>query len=122
MKIKEFFPILLLFIFSCVNPNKKDKDSSYYYDLEISTNNDLKILINENTAFSFSALFPYSDKSGKEYLTFSSSTNNSILFYDLDSYEFLFHKDNPISFFKFFASENKFYFLSTWKIILCRFI
>jgi len=92
MKIKEFFPILLLFIFifSCKNPNKKYKDSSNNYDLEISTNNDLKIPINENTAFRFSALFPYYDKSGKEYLTFSSSANNSILFYDFETGKYLF--------------------------------
>ena len=83
------FLSFVLFL-SCKNSGKKEKASSYNYDLEISTSNDLKMPINEDTEFRFSALFPYYDKSGKEYLTFSSFKNNSILFYDFNTSEYLF--------------------------------
>jgi len=90
--IKKILSTLLLFffIFSCENSNKKDKNSNYNYDLEISANYDLKVPINENTAFSFSSLFPYFDKSGKEYLTFRSTADNSILFHDFETGKYLF--------------------------------
>jgi hypothetical protein len=50
----------------------------------------LKFAINDDTKFRFPALFPYADISGKEYLTFLSHMNNSILFYDLPTGEYLF--------------------------------
>ena len=73
---------------SCSNQGNKGQSASKKYELETEAANDLKIPIDENTKFVFSALFPYSDKSGKEYLTFKS--DNSILFYDFKTSEHLF--------------------------------
>ena len=94
MKRKELLLHLIFLSFvlflSCKNSGKKEKASNYNYDLEINTSNDLKIPINEDTEYRFPSLFPYMDKSGKEYLTFMSHMNNAILFYDLLTGEYLF--------------------------------
>ncbi|MDR0698528.1 MAG: DUF4221 domain-containing protein [Tannerella sp.] len=84
--MKKFLSIsiLLLLLFSCKNSkNKGEQSVSYKYELEIAADKDLKYPLGDDIEFAFSVLFPYIDKSGKEYLTFRSLENNSILFYNL---------------------------------------
>jgi hypothetical protein len=83
--------LLLLTVFSCKDSKNNGKQSvSYKYELEAESNKDLKYPINDDTEFNFGVLFPYIDKSGREYLTFRSFANNSILFYDLPTGKHLF--------------------------------
>jgi hypothetical protein len=78
-------------IFSCKNSkNRAGQSVSYKYELEVAADKDLKYPLGDDIEFAFSVLFPYIDKSGKEYLTFRSRINNSILFYDLPTGKYLF--------------------------------
>jgi hypothetical protein len=78
-------------IFSCKNSkNKEEQSVSYKYELEVAADKDLKYPLGDDIEFMFGVLFPYIDKSGREYLTFRSLINNSILFYDLPTGKYLF--------------------------------
>jgi hypothetical protein len=81
--------LLCMLILSCKD-SKNNRPDNQIYELE-TVNKDLKFAIDEDTKFQFPALFPYTDLSGKEYLTFLSHLNNSILFYDLPTGEYLFN-------------------------------
>jgi hypothetical protein len=90
MTSKKIIPILLLLsvIISCKKLG--NKEMQHHYKLETVAGKDLKFPINNDTKFVFTSLFTYEDKTGNEYLTFSSSENNSILFYNLPTGEYLF--------------------------------
>ena len=81
--------ILLL---SC-NLNKTNQDrlvgntTLYNYEL-ISNGKILSYDLDDYTKYSFSALFTYTDGSGKEYLTFQNTAFFEILFYDLNNTNF----------------------------------
>ena len=91
MKKLIFLCVLYFFTFSCNKSIKTSNSINYKYNLELLSNNDLHYKIDNNTKFRFPSLFPYKDKSGKEYLTFMSHTKNEILFYDLLTSEYLFN-------------------------------
>ncbi|MDR2913988.1 MAG: DUF4221 domain-containing protein [Tannerella sp.] len=84
-----FLSILLLTCFSCKRKNTDNQTVNYKYELAVEAGQDIKFAINDNIKFNFPSLFPYIDKNGKEYLTLS-CLNNSILFYDLLTGEYLF--------------------------------
>ena len=63
--------------------------TSYNYEL-VGTEKILSYALDNETRYSFSSLFTYTDKSGKEYLTFLNSAFFQILFYDLNKGDFLF--------------------------------
>ena len=86
---KILFLILAVACWSSCNQGNKGQSSGKKYELETGAANNLKIPIDENTKYVFSALFPYYDKSGKEYLTFKS--DNNILFYDIKTGKNLFN-------------------------------
>jgi hypothetical protein len=91
--MKFFLLILLLLwiIISCNHSkNNEGQSANYKYELETAADKDLKYPIGNDIKFLFGVLFPYIDKSGKEYLTFRSLINNSILFYDLLTGKYLF--------------------------------
>jgi hypothetical protein len=93
MTMKKFlFIFLLLWLgFSCKNSkNSGEQTVSYKYELEAAADKELKYPLGNDIEFMFGVLFPYIDKSGKEYLTFRSRINNSILFYDLPTGKYLF--------------------------------
>jgi hypothetical protein len=61
------------------------------YDYELVDNEKrLSYLLDNQTKYQFTALFPYVDDVGKEYLTFLNNANHEILFYDLLNENFLF--------------------------------
>jgi len=88
MKHLVYLFIFFFILFSC--REKNSNYPSYHYNLIELPDKSLQFPIDENTEFVFSVLFPYTDKSGKEYLTFRSRRNNSILFYELRTGNFLF--------------------------------
>ena len=81
--------MLTIIFFSCKRTNNNVNSISYNYNLELLANHDLHYKIDDNTKFKFPSLFPYKDKTGKEYLTFMSHMNNEILFYNLLTGEYL---------------------------------
>jgi len=88
-----YYVIIACVLLSCDN-NKTMQDGlirntvSYNYEL-VGTDKILSYEVDNETEYRFSALFPYTDKSGKEYLTFQ-NTFFQILFYDLNNENFLF--------------------------------
>ena len=88
---KLLYVLLIATSWSCNNQSKNSPSNSYKYELETDLGKDLKFPINDDTNFSFPSLFPYTDETGKEYLTFMSHMNNEILFYDLQTGEYLFN-------------------------------
>ena len=89
MKIYICVCVLSFVTLSCKKSNKIGGSTNDKYKLELS-NNDLHFDIDDNTKYRFPSLFPYTDRTGKEYLTLMSHMNNEILFYDLLSGEYLF--------------------------------
>jgi hypothetical protein len=78
-------------IFSCKNSkSRREQSVSCKYELEAAADKALKYPSGNDIEFLFGVLFPYIDKSGREYLTFGSRINNSILFYDLPTGKYLF--------------------------------
>ena len=61
--------------------------TSYDYEL-VGNGKTLSYEIDDETSYYFSILFPYTDRSGNEYLTFLN--NFQLLFYDLNKEDFLF--------------------------------
>jgi hypothetical protein len=92
-KYSIFYFLSIIILFAC-NSNKTSENSlvqnktSYNYEL-VSNGKTLSYTVDNDTKYSFSALFPYTDKSGKEYLTFLNSLFQ-LLFYDLNSGDFLY--------------------------------
>lgn len=76
--------IITLILLSCNNNTSKDKVS-----LE-KTEQYLSFPLDSDTKTSIWALFPYTDKDGKEYLTFQNERKNEILFYDINSKALLY--------------------------------
>ncbi|MDR2916490.1 MAG: DUF4221 domain-containing protein [Tannerella sp.] len=87
----KFHPLLIAccICLSCSNSKSKQSGSNKY-ELKEVVGKDLSFRINDDTKFIFSSLFPYTDKSGKEYLTFLSHMKNLILFYDLQTGKYIF--------------------------------
>jgi len=94
MKKSVILSILInIILISCTqNRNSRDEiiqnTTSYNYEL-VGNEKTLSYLIDDETKYRFSALFVYTDKSGREYLTFY-NTFFQILFYDLNTRDFLF--------------------------------
>lgn len=82
------FIIIISILLSC-NGNKSES----YARLE-ETDEKLSFPLDSDTKTSIYALFPYTDKTGKEYLTFQNERKNEILVYDMDS-KTLLHKIKP---------------------------
>ena len=82
-----------MYCFRAIKKTPKDglmqNATSYNYEL-VGTEKILSYVLDNETKYSFSALFPYTDKSGREYLTFLNSAFFQVLFYDLNSEDFLF--------------------------------
>jgi hypothetical protein len=93
--------VLIVLLFAAVLSCKDLSTGNYRYELDAAPDKNLKYPINDDTQFMFGVLFPYIDKSGREYLTFRSRMNNSILFYDLLTGTYLFdvklEKEGPNS-------------------------
>ena len=87
-----FYAIINIVLFSC-NQNRFSQEglmqntTSHDYEL-VSTEKILSYELDDETKYQFE-LFTYTDKSGKEYLTFLNSFHQ-ILFYDLNKEDFLF--------------------------------
>jgi hypothetical protein len=83
--------LLCLSVCSCGKISHKTRENKASYDCELSSNGKtVSFMLDNNTKYQFTALFPYTDKkAGKEYLTFVNS-NDEILFYDLKQGDFLF--------------------------------
>ena len=82
---------------------KKSSSHTPKYNYELKeTQQKLSYMLDSNTKYQFSALFPYKDKN-KEYLTFAG--NSAILFYDLKKGDLLFkteiEQDGPNGFYGF---------------------
>ncbi|MDR2145114.1 MAG: DUF4221 domain-containing protein [Tannerella sp.] len=92
-KYSILYAIAGIILLAC-NTNKPSKDglmknsASYNYEL-VSTKKILSYIVDYDTEYYFSMLFPYTDQSGKEYLTFQ-NTSNQLLFYDLNTEDFLY--------------------------------
>jgi len=87
------YVIIGVLLLSCIQ-NKYSRDdlmqntSSYNFEL-VGTGKNLSFKVDDETKYQFSALFTYTDESGKEYLTFLNSFFQ-LLFYDLNKQDFLF--------------------------------
>lgn len=75
----------ILLLLSCKNTG----EHSQRYGLE-ATSKKLTFPLDSNTKNFILALFPYTDKDGKEYLTFQNFHQNQILFYDMNTCELEF--------------------------------
>lgn len=75
---------LLIFIclLSCSSPKK---DSC----ILIASSDSLVFKLNPQTSMFIKALFPYTDKRGREYLTFQNNIEPEILWYDMSSQEYI---------------------------------
>jgi len=86
--------IISMILLSC-NQNKSTHNdlmrNTMSYNYELTANGKtLSYALDDQTKYHFSALFTFSDKSGKEYLTFFNPAYFEILFYDLNNGDFLF--------------------------------
>ena len=85
MKIKT---IILLFnfflLFSC-----KNQSESFHVQLK-KTGEEIAFELDNRTKSNSRALFLYTDKEGKEYLTFQGYASNEIIFYDFESKKLAF--------------------------------
>lgn len=78
--------LLLLFIFLCLScGDNKEK----HYELVLSDKS-LSFPLDNNTKNSIMYLMPFTDKEGREYLTFQNQKKNEILFYDINTCNFEF--------------------------------
>ncbi len=80
--------ILLLFVFfvsiliACQSPQENQ------YAL-VASQDSLVFELNPQTSLLIKALFPYTDESGREYLTFQNDVEPEILWYDMDSQQYI---------------------------------
>jgi len=81
MKITLLAVISLFCLLSCVDKKVQTKES---YNL-VASDKQLLFALDPNTKTFILALFPFTDESGKEYLTFQNQDQNEILFYDMNS-------------------------------------
>lgn len=82
--------ILLLLLFSVLISCKNEKSTiSYSYNLKTSETVK-KFILDSDVRYNAFYLYTFSDDSGKEYLSFLNYRTNQILFYDLNTSEFLF--------------------------------
>lgn len=75
----SIYLLLAFLLFSCSGAPKEES-----YSL-VDSGKGLSFPLDRNTRNFIIALFPYTDKDGKEYLTFQNFSQNEILFYDMDS-------------------------------------
>ena len=71
---------LTLFALSCKNPERHSRNCGLK-----ATDKTLIFPLDPNTKNFILALFPYTDKEGKEYLTFQNFSQNQILFYNMNT-------------------------------------
>ena len=87
------YAIISIVLSSC-NRDRSNREvipNAASYDYELASNGKiLSYTLDDDTKYSFSSLFTYTDKSGKEYLTFLNIAFFEILFYDLNNTDFLF--------------------------------
>lgn len=83
-----YFTIFFLSL-SC-NSNDNNKEIVYLKEID----KQLNFPLDSETKSSIWAFFPYTDSTGKEYLTFQNERRNEILFYDIEK-ECLLYKINP---------------------------
>lgn len=76
--------IIISILLSCNSNTSKEK---VYLE---KTDQHLSFPLDSETKSSILALFPYTDKNGREYLTFQNERKNEILVYDINSKELLF--------------------------------
>ncbi|MDR0505346.1 MAG: DUF4221 domain-containing protein [Dysgonamonadaceae bacterium] len=94
MKKNYLYIVVFAFILFSCKKDKKSQDNieqtntSYNCEL-VDTGSRLSYPLDNNTKYQFSAMFPFVDTDGKEYLTFLNS-NHEILFYELMNEKFLF--------------------------------
>jgi hypothetical protein len=81
MKITLLAVISLFCLLSCVDKKVQTKES---YNL-VASDKQLLFALDPNTKTFILALFPFTDETGKEYLTFQNQDQNEILFYDMNS-------------------------------------
>lgn len=74
--------LFFLLLASCGSPLKDE------YTLR-ATNDSLVFQLNPQTTLFIKALFPYTDKNGKEFLTFQNNIEPEILVYDMDTQEYI---------------------------------
>lgn len=73
----------LLLLASCSSSSREDE-----YTLK-ATNDCLVFQLNPQTSIFIKALFPYTDKDGKEFLTFQNEVEPEILVYDMNTLEYI---------------------------------
>lgn len=78
-----FILFTFLLLFSC------EKNSKKTYEL-VKSDKSLRFPLERDTKNSILFLAPYTDKYGKEYLTFQNQIKNEILFYDINTSRFEF--------------------------------
>ena len=81
MKITLLAVISLFCLLSCVDKKVQTKES---FNL-VASDKQLSFALDPNTKTFILALFPFTDETGKEYLTFQNQDQNEILFYDMNS-------------------------------------
>lgn len=92
MKLIIFFTAILL-LSSCKKGSVIETPSvSYNYKLS-STQKMKSFSLDSETRYNAFYLYPFTDKQGKEYLSFLNYKTNQILFYDLNTCDFLFKVD-----------------------------
>jgi len=94
MKINCFIFFSSVIFLSCHSYRNKDElkntTVSYNYDLIKNDSRQLKYNVDSRTDYHIPAIFPFVDKNGKKYLTFQNIGQSEIIFYDLNSPDFLF--------------------------------
>jgi hypothetical protein len=85
MKTIKYFLFIVFFVsfFSCNSKSEKE----YFY---LKPMEEISFILDKNTKSNILALFPYTDKSRKEYLTFQNQGQNEILFYDMNTHSLEF--------------------------------
>ena len=82
--------ILLLLLF-CVLISCKNEKSSNTYSYNLKASEIIKsFVLDSDVKYNAFYLYTFSDDKGKEYLTFLNYRTNQILFYDLETTDFLF--------------------------------
>lgn len=74
--------LILFFLFSCSSSEKGS------YNL-VASSDSLVFELNPQTSMFIKALFPFIDEDGKEYLTFQNEIKPEILWYDMNSQEYI---------------------------------
>lgn len=83
LKLKRCFPLwMVLFLISCNSSPKNE------CELKV-TNDSLVFQLNPRTSIFIKALFPYTDETGREFLTFQNNVEPEILVYDMNTGEYI---------------------------------